>query len=384
MHGPATVDSSLPDLEEPPAQRPSPLESKRVKTALAIVVLTVLIVLGVLLVHWWTVGRFVQSTNDAFLQADQVAVASKEAGYVEQVLVADNQEVSAGQPLVRIDPRDAQAKLAQAEALVGQGRASILQAEAQLRQQEAAVAQAQAQLSGYRASAAFATREVDRYGPLVRSGAETAERLDQLRQSRDQANAQATAAIASLLAAERQVDTLRAQIQVAQATTEQAAAQARQAHNTVDDAVVRASIAGRIGDRTVRTGQYIQPGTRLMTVVPVQSIYLVANFKETQLGRMRPGQPVEIKVDALGDRKLKGVVESFSPGTAAQFALIPPNNATGNFTKIVQRVPVRIRIIAPTNVRPALLPGLSAEVAVDTLNLDTSVRPTGQNGDGVR
>ncbi len=172
-----------------------------------------------------------------------------------------------------------------------------------------------------------------------------------------------------MLAARRQIDTLRAQIGVAKAQIEQAAAQVRQAHTDVEGSVVRASIAGRIGDRSVRPGQYVQPGTRMMTVVPVQAIYLTANFKETQIGRMRPGQPVEIKVDALGSRKLNGVVDSFSPGTGAQFALIPPSNATGNFTKIVQRVPVRIRVIAPAGAGAVLLPGLSVEASVDTKEL---------------
>lgn len=381
MHGPDIDDSSLPDLEAAPAPRGSWLASGTIKVVLAVVVLAVFVGLGALLVQWWTIGRFVQTTNDAFLQADQVVVAPKVAGYVEQVLVADNQEVRAGQPLVQIDVRDAQARLDQATAQVSQGQASILQAEAQIRQQEAEIAQAQALRDGSRSSVNFATREVDRYGPLAQNGAETAERLDQLRQNRDQAKAQAAAAAARLLAAQRQIDSLRAQIQVAQAQTEQAGAQARQAQNSVDDAVVRASIDGRVGDRTVRAGQYVQTGARLMTLVPVQSIYLIANFKETQLARMRAGQPVEIKVDALNGQKLKGVVDSFSPGTAAQFALIPPNNATGNFTKIVQRVPVRIRVDGPASVRAMLLPGLSVDLSVDTRNLDTPVGQAGLSAD---
>jgi membrane fusion protein (multidrug efflux system) len=130
--------------------------------------------------------------------------------------------------------------------------------------------------------------------------------------------------------------------------------------------LVRASMDGRVGDKTVRVGQYVQPGTAMMTVVPVQNIYLVANFKETQLSRMRAGQPATIKVDALGGKALHGVVESFSPGTGAQFALFPPNNATGNFTKVVQRIPTRIRIDAGPQARKVLAPGLSATVSVDT------------------
>jgi membrane fusion protein (multidrug efflux system) len=353
-----------------PADRPAVLQNKTVRAGIGAVAVLVVVGLGVLLFNWWTTGRFVQTTNDAFLQADQVTVAPKVAGYVEQVLVADNQDVAAGQALVRIDPRDPQAKLDQAQAQVDQGRAAIAQAEAQVSQQRAVIAQAQAQLGGSKESAAYAAREVDRYTPLAQNGAETAEHLDQLRQNRNQATAQAAGAVAQVQAAQRQIETLRAQIGVTRAQMKQAAAEVRQAQTDVEGSLVRASIAGRVGDRSVRPGQYVQPGTRLMTVVPVQAIYLNANFKETQIGRMRPGQSVEIKIDALGRQKLKGVVDSFAPGTGAQFALIPPSNATGNFTKIVQRVPVRIRVFVPANLRAVLLPGLSVEASVDTKTLN--------------
>jgi membrane fusion protein (multidrug efflux system) len=369
MDNPSPHDPTVPMGEAAPAERPSPLQNRTVKAGLGVLALLVVLGSGVWLFNWWTTGRFVQKTNDAFLQADQVTVAPKVAGYVEQVLVGDNQDVVAGQMLVRIDPRDPAAKLDQAQALVDQGKAAIAADEAQIDQQRATIAQAQATLAGSKAGAVYAAQQVDRYGPLAQTGAETAERLDQLRQNRDQANAQSAGAAAQVLAAQRQIQTLHAQIAVAQAQIEQAAAQVRQAQTDVEGSVVRASIAGRVGDRSVRPGQYVQPGTRLMTVVPVQAIYLTANFKETQIGRMRPGQPVEIKVDALGSQKLKGVVDSFAPGTGAQFALIPPSNATGNFTKIVQRVPVRIRVLSPPSVRAVLLPGLSVEAAVDTKDL---------------
>ncbi len=363
--------TALVPMDQPPTgptrpEKSSPLKRGAVRGGLALAAALAIAASGGAAVHWWTVGRFVQTTNDAYLAADQVTVAPKVGGYVEEVFVSDNQTVEAGQPLVRIDPRDPQARLDQAKAQIDQGQASIRQAEAQIKGQQAQIAQAEAQARAARAQVLFTRRQVERYGPLVASGAETNERLDQLRQNQDQSKAQADAATAQVLAARRQIDTLQAQIGVAKAQVEQAQAQARQASTDVEAVVVRASIPGRIGDRSVRPGQYVQPGTRLMSVVPVQSIYLTANFKETQIGHMRPGQPVTIKVDALGDRKLNGVIDSFSPGTGAQFALIPPTNATGNFTKIVQRVPVRIRVDAPADVRPVLLPGLSVEAAVDT------------------
>jgi membrane fusion protein (multidrug efflux system) len=356
--------------EEPPAERPAPARNKTFTVALGVLAVLVVVGLGAWLFNWWRVGRFVQTTNDAFLQADQVTVAPKVAGYVEQVLVADNEDVAAGQVLVRIDPRDPAARLDQARAQFGQGKAAITEARAQIDQQRAIITEAQATLRGSKASATFAAQQVDRYAPLVATGAETAERLDQLRQNRDLTDAQFAGGAAQVLAARRQIETLQAQIGVTQAQMEQAAALVRQAGDDVEGSTVRASIAGRVGDRSVRQGQYVQPGTRMMTVVPVQSIYLVANFKETQIGRMRPGQPVEMKVDALGAHKLTGVVDSFAPGTGAQFALIPPSNATGNYTKIVQRVPVRIRVVAPASLRAVLLPGLSVEAAVDTRNLN--------------
>jgi membrane fusion protein (multidrug efflux system) len=363
-----------PDLEgetgkaDPSAARPrpSPLANPSVRIGLAIIALLVALGLAWMAIQWWTIGRYIQTTNDAFLQADQETVSPRVGGYVEAVLVSDNQNVVAGQPLVMIDPRDPNAKLEQTLAQVAQGRASIAQTQAQIRQQQSQVDQAKAQLAGQLTTAAYDAQEVDRYAPLAASGAETAERLAQLKQTRDQARSQAQAGAASLQSAQRQLGILKAEIGVSQAQIDQAEAQARQARVDVDSTVVRAGLAGRIGDRSVRQGQYVQPGTRLMSVVPLQGIYLIANFKETQIGRMRPGQPVEVKVDALGGRKLHGVIDSFAPGTGAQFALIPPANATGNFTKIVQRVPVRIRVDVPAEVRPVILPGLSVTVAVDT------------------
>jgi len=207
---------------------------------------------------------------------------------------------------------------------------------------------------------------VQRYEPLVATGAETHERLADLVNARNQASATVAASVASLEAAERQPATTRAQIDQAHAQLEAAEASARQAQLDNQDTVIRSTLAGRIGDRTVRVGQFVQPGTRLMTIVPVQDLYLEANFKETQIGLMRPGQPATIHVDALSGTDLHGTVMSFSPGTGSEFALLPPQNATGNFTKIVQRVPVRIKVDAGKEARSVLVPGLSVTVHVDT------------------
>jgi membrane fusion protein (multidrug efflux system) len=362
MAGTATQTST----KDAGPEKPSPLKNPVVVGALIIVGAAVLILAVIWFVHYWTRGRFAQSTNDAYIQADQVTVATRVSGFVDQVLVQDNQSVRAGQPLVRVDDRDPRAKMEQALAQVDQGRASVVQAQAQIREQEAQIAQSEAQLSGAKTKAKFAEREATRYGPLAASGAETAEKYDQMRQNSADADTTMAQDKAAVLAAKRQIETLKAQILTANAQIEQAQAQVRQAQVDLDATLVRASMDGRVGDKTVRVGQYVQPGTAMMTVVPVQNIYLVANFKETQRARMRVGQPATIKVDALGDKALHGVVQSFSPGTGAQFALFPPNNATGNFTKVVQRIPTRIRIDADPQARKVLAPGLSATVSVDT------------------
>jgi membrane fusion protein, multidrug efflux system len=334
-------------------------------------------------VRWWTYGRFIESTDDAYLQADSVTIAPKVSGYVAEVYVADNQAVTAGEPLVRLDSRQYQAILEQASATIAARKADIERGAAELLQQQATIAQARAQLQGARANENHAIEEVKRYVPLVATGAETNEKLADLSNTRNQAEATVAADIAALQAAERQPAATQAQIDQARAQLQAAEASARQAQIDAQDTLIRSTLAGRVGDRTVRVGQFAQPGTRLMTIVPVQDLYLEANFKETQIGRMRAGQPATIRVDALPGSDLHGTVVSFAPGTGSQFALLPPQNATGNFTKIVQRVPVRIHIDAGEEARKVLVPGLSVTVRVDTRNgKDSEKRVARENSRG--
>ncbi len=321
---------------------------------------------SVWLARWWTVGRFMESTDDAYLRADSVIVAPKISGYVTDVYVADNQPVKAGDPLVRLDTRQYQAALDQAQATIDARMADIQRAQADIQQQHANIEQAKAQREVARVSARHASDEVQRYAPLAATGAETTERLAELTSTRDQALATVKANSAAVDAAETQVGATAAQIAQARAQVEAAQASLRQARLDMQDTIVRSALAGRVGDRTVRVGQYVQPGTRMLTVVPVQNTYLEANFKETQVGRMRVGQPVTLHVDALPGRDLHGVVDSFAPGTGSQFALLPPENATGNFTKIVQRVPVRIHF-TPSSIQgyeDRIVSGLSVEAKV--------------------
>jgi membrane fusion protein (multidrug efflux system) len=267
---------------------------------------------------------------------------------------------------VKIDTSNYDAALAQQRAALGARRADLTAAERQVIQQRAAVDQMQAQLSGAKATLAYAKSEADRYHALSDQGVETRERFAQMKNQADQAAATARADTAALEQAQRQVATLEAQVGQSRAQIEAAEAEVKTAEINLGDTILRASIAGRVGDKTVRVGQYVQAGTRLLSIVPVSDVYLVANFKETQIARMKIGLPATVSIDALNGREIDAVLDSFAPGTGAEFALLPPENATGNFTKIVQRVPVRFRLKPPSDVQDRLLPGLSVTVEVDT------------------
>ena len=310
-------------------------------------------------------GRYFESTNDATIQADQVVIRSKLAGYVRAVPVSDNQRVAAGTLLAELDPLDYQTKLAMAEADIASAIAAENAIKATREEAAAGVAEALAKLRVAGANLAYAQREVVRYGPLAQTGAEPAAMLSQLQANSDRASAEFASVRAMLEQARRRVASIQAQ--ASQTAAQANAARVRQQAAANDLAATRLTtpIAGRIAGRSLRVGQFVQPGSRLMIVVP-DEIYVIANFKETQMGLMRPGQPARIRVDALPGITFTGAVTSVTPGTGANFSLIPPQNATGNFTKIVQRVPVRIRIDAGPAARRVLVPGLSLDVEVDT------------------
>jgi membrane fusion protein (multidrug efflux system) len=340
--------------------------SPRMRLIALLILVAVVVAGGYAAIRYVTVGRYIESTNDAFFKADMVDIAPKLSGYVEQVMVADNQLVRAGTPLVRLSVGDVTARADQFSAELVAARATVAESDARLAEQGAMIASADAGLADATARLAYTRGEVARYGPLVRSGAASGEELAKRRQEFDAARADAIRAKAQLDLATRQRDTLRASTSGARAKTLAIAAQLDNARTDVGHAILTSSIDGRIGDRTVRVGQYVRPGERLMAVVPVQQIYVVANFKETQVQAMRIGQPVVIRVDALDGGAIHGVVDSFSPGTGAEFAIIPPQNATGNFTKIVQRVPVRIRLTERLPADRVIVPGMSVTVDVDT------------------
>lgn len=325
------------------------------------------------LYQYQTVGRFMQETNDAYVKADGVAISSKLSGYVRAVAVAENQEVAKGAPLVTIDPGDYSIRLAQSAAQVEVARATEAATVAAIAEAQSAAGQARADLQLAQRDLAYLNGEVARMKPLIATGAEPRAAFDQLVANRDKAAATVAARKAALDAANDRVASVRAQ--AGQSAAQVKAAQAQRAAADSDLATTRivAPVGGKVGNSTVRVGQFVQPGQRLMTLVPTQAIYVEANFKETQIGLMRPGQPVTIHVDALPDVDFHGTVESITPGTGANFSLIPPQNATGNFTKIVQRVPVRIRINAGPESRKVLVPGLSLTAQVDTRSAKSAI-----------
>ncbi len=312
------------------------------------------------------VGRYQQETNDATIQADQVTISSKMAGYVKSVIVEENQTVSEKALLLQIEATDVANKIRSADAEIGSAIASERAVAATRSEAQADIARINAEIQAAQSNLDYASREVSRYRPLVAAGAEPASTLSQHISNRDRASAEVAAKQAALVQAGRRINTAAAQTAQVSAQVNAVRVQRASIDSELWSTRLLAPVAGRVANRSVRVGQYVQPGMRLMTIVPSDDIYVVANFKETQIGLMRPGQRATISVDALPDVDFTGTVASVTPGTGASFSLIAPQNATGNFTKIVQRVPVRIKIDAGPKARAVLVPGLSLAVSVDT------------------
>jgi len=328
--------------------------------------------------YWWNVWRFLQSTDDAYVQSDVSLISPKIEGYIKEVRVRDNEPVTAGQVLFVIEDRDFAAKVAQAEAVVATGEASVATYGNRLTLQQTMIDQAAANLRAAEADLDRAQRDYKRYASLVTSDYASRQRYETAEADSRKADAALGKARAALAAEQNQLAVLQSQKREEEAKLLQARAALQLAKNDLDNTTIRAPIAGIAGNRAGQTGQYVKPGTQLLSLVPLPRVFVTANFKETQLTRMRPGQPAEISVDAYPDRPLHGEVESFAPGSGAQFSLLPPDNATGNFTKIVQRVPVRIAVPADEPLVRLLRPGLSVTVTVDTRREGTA-----ETGDGI-
>jgi membrane fusion protein, multidrug efflux system len=316
--------------------------------------------------YYWTTARFMVSTDDAYLQADNVLISPKVAGYISEVLVQDNQAVHAGQVLARIDDRDYRTALALAQANVAAQQASIDSLGEQIKAQQLAVEAGRANIVADQADLTFRGQDYDRYMYLSRTGAgsiQDAQRAtSEMRAKR--ANLQHDAADLGL--ALKQIDVLKAQQTQARALLAQKQAALHQAELNESYTTISSSVTGTVGARTLRVGQYVQAGTQLMAIVPLRHVYVTANFKETQLTDVHDGQPVTIDVDTFPDATVHGTVNSIAPASGEEFALLPPDNATGNFTKIVQRIPVKITVNPDDPLIGRLRPGMSVEPTIDT------------------
>jgi membrane fusion protein, multidrug efflux system len=334
---------------------------------LVIVAVSVVVAVAIAgIAYYWTSARFFVSTPDAYVQADSTLVASRVSGYVAAVMIADNQQVRTGEILARIDDRDFVAALDQTRAEVQAARAEIGDFQAQLATQETLVAKAQANVAASRAALDLANLNRVRYQKMASIG------FGSLQQSQE-ADAQArerTADLArdqaALATAQREVQVLAAKLAQAQALLDRSQAVERRAALDLGYTTIVAPIDGVVAARAIRVGQYVQAGTQLTALVPLQAVYVTANFKETQLTHVRAGEPVNLRVDTFPGNALRGCVDSVAPASGLEFSLLPPDNATGNFTKIVQRIPVKIRLDPRQPLMGQLRPGMSVEASIDT------------------
>jgi membrane fusion protein, multidrug efflux system len=306
--------------------------------------------------YWDYAGHF-QSTDDAFIASRQFTVEPKVSGYITAVPVTDNQHVVAGDVIARIDDRDYRIALEQAEAQVASAQANIQNVDAQITVQQAQIIASQAQVEQAQATLVFAQQQAARYQDLSQRGAGSEQNAQQYNSSLRQQEAALRSTQAALVVAQRQVESLKAQRSVAEASLAQAKAQRDQALLNLSYTTVTAAESGRVVSLTAAVGVFAQAGTTLTMFVP-DELWVTANFKETQLTEMRPGQPVSMRIDAYPDRVIRGQVASVQPGSGTAFSLLPAENATGNYVKVVQRVPVKLIIdTPPTDV--ALGPGMS-------------------------
>ena len=316
--------------------------------------------------RWWTVGRFMVTTDDAYVHADTTTLAAKVPGYVANVFAADNSFVHAGDVIAVIDDGDYRLAAESARQKVATQQATVERFGRQIVAQEAAVDQAKAQLVSAQAGETRMKLEADRQQALAATQFASRQTLEQATANRDQAIAGVQNAHAAVDAAQANVEVLKAQQQEAAHTLDELKTAQAKAERDLSFATIRAPIDGVVGNRAMQVGDYVQSGQRLASVVPLDEAYIDANFKETQLARLQPGQKVAITVDALPGRTIDGTVTSVSPASGSVFSLLPTDNATGNFTKIVQRLPVRIRVPLGVTGERVLRPGESVVVSVDT------------------
>ena len=353
------VQNTPPEAGAPPPKPRPSLGKIAIPVALAVAA-------AVWGTHWYTVGRWVQDTDDAYVGGDVTVIASKVAGYVQTVAVADNQVVHRGDLLVKIDDRDYRAAVARAEASVAAARATLVNLDATEKLQRSVIAQATAGVAAADAEATRAQLDDSRYRDLATRSAVSIEAAQRAQATAQTAQAGKDRATAAQQGAQRQLDVIASQRQQAEAALAQASAELDAAKLNLSYTELRAPVDGVIGNRRAREGAYATAASQMLVVVPSHGLWVDANFKEDQLEHLHVGQAVDVRADVAPDRAFKGHIVSLAPATGAQFSVLPPENATGNFTKIVQRVPVRIALDGKDGDLELLRPGLSVKASINT------------------
>ena len=365
---PAIEAPSAPVVPATPVPAEAPAKKKRSVRSL----LLPIIALGLLGggawygYNYWVDGRFMISTDDAYVQADMAFISPKISGYVDQVKVSDNQQVKAGDPLLVVDDGDYKIAVAQAEAQITTLSRTLDRIDAQTEAARASLKQAQAQKVADQAAADNAARAQQRASQLLKTHVGTQAQLDDAQTAQDQANAALVGADAQIATAQANIGVLQAQRAESASTLASLQLGKDKAARDLSFTVLKAPYDGVVGNRSVEQGDLVSPGQKLAVIVPMNKLYIVANFKETQLARLVPGEKVRVSVDAIDGQSFEGTVSSLAPASGAVFSLLPPENATGNFTKVVQRVPVRIDVPADVLKTGRLRAGLSVIVAVDS------------------
>jgi membrane fusion protein (multidrug efflux system) len=316
--------------------------------------------------RWWTHGRFIESTDNAYVRADITAITPRVVGEIMSVQVKNNQPVKKGDLLLQIDARDYEARLANAKATVAVREASLVANVQQKATQRAMIEEARATLDAAKADASRAQKDFQRADTLVKQGVATNQRLDTATASNKAAQATVTRTNAGVQVANQQSATLDADRARLQAELEAAQASLKLAELDLAATELRAPVDGVVGDLSARVGERVNAGIRLLSIVPLDAVFVEANFKETQLTKIVPGQEVLIEADTFPGHPLKGHINSLAPASGAEFALLPPQNASGNFNKIVQRVPVKVTLDNLGDLRGLLRPGMSVTAEVDT------------------
>jgi membrane fusion protein (multidrug efflux system) len=374
MPGAAPAPSAAPVAVATEGEQPVPAKNRLRRALLASAGLLVLGAGAYFGWGYWTVGRFEVSTDDAYVQADNTTIAPKVSGYLATVLVGDNEPVKSGEVLARIDDRDYQVALDSAKADVAAAQAAIASKLAAIDAQQSAIDSAKATIAVDAANETFAEQENKRYADLAKTGYGSVQNAQQAGSRIAAAHASVERDNATLAAAVKQVALQKAELAQAEAVLARDEAARHQAELNLSYATIVSPADGIVGNRTLRVGQYVQAGTQLMSVVPSADAYVVANFKETQLTDVRRGQPVDIEVDMFPGRIYHGHVDSLAPASGQTFALLPPDNATGNFTKVVQRIPVKVVLDANSANSGDLRPGMSVTPTIDTKAPEGSAR----------